>query len=254
MNIRYANPVISFSLLWVTLLQPRSTDWPPPVFRCCRHALPLFTSLLNVVCAYDPVGYGFPYNHLLFSDHREQLVEQALQILIVTLEHEAASAASSALKALDASSSPSAEEEPEVDLKSKLVSGWFMFYIWIKTQKWWCSFPASWTWQPLCELSLQDTQRRGRVRYSRPFKQKTGRYSGMFKSALSLFIRTWASSSKGWLGCSTTPWSRLTSLSPPRRSSSTRSCWFSSGSSATSTRCGAAFSTHKAADWKNING
>ncbi|KAM4524203.1 protein HID1-like isoform 2-T2 [Odontesthes bonariensis] len=78
-----------------------------------RHALPLFTSLLNVVCAYDPVGYGFPYNHLLFSDHREQLVEQALQILIVTLEHEAASAASSALKALDASSSPSAEEEPE---------------------------------------------------------------------------------------------------------------------------------------------
>ncbi|XP_072229876.1 protein HID1b [Leuresthes tenuis] len=78
-----------------------------------RHALPLFTSLLNVVCAYDPVGYGFPYNHLLFSDHREQLVEQALQILVVTLEHEAASAASSALKALDASSSPSAEEEPE---------------------------------------------------------------------------------------------------------------------------------------------
>ncbi|XP_078807038.1 protein HID1 isoform X2 [Oryzias latipes] len=54
-----------------------------------RHALPLFTSLLNVVCAYDPVGYGIPYNHLLFSDYREQLVEQAVQILIVTLEHDA---------------------------------------------------------------------------------------------------------------------------------------------------------------------
>uniref|UniRef100_A0A9R1SBG9 HID1 domain containing n=2 Tax=Cyprinus carpio TaxID=7962 RepID=A0A9R1SBG9_CYPCA len=53
-----------------------------------QHALPLFTSLLNVVCAYDPVGYGIPYNHLLFSDYREQLVEQAVQILIVTLEHE----------------------------------------------------------------------------------------------------------------------------------------------------------------------
>uniref|UniRef100_A0A8C1QIJ4 HID1 domain containing n=1 Tax=Cyprinus carpio TaxID=7962 RepID=A0A8C1QIJ4_CYPCA len=53
-----------------------------------RHALPLFTSLLNVVCAYDPIGYGIPYNHLLFSDYREQLVEQAVQILIVTLEHE----------------------------------------------------------------------------------------------------------------------------------------------------------------------
>uniref|UniRef100_A0A3Q3VQB2 Uncharacterized protein n=1 Tax=Mola mola TaxID=94237 RepID=A0A3Q3VQB2_MOLML len=58
-----------------------------------RHALPLFTSLLNVVCAYDPVGYGFPYNHLLFSDRREQLVEQVVQVLIVTLEHEGGSAA-----------------------------------------------------------------------------------------------------------------------------------------------------------------
>uniref|UniRef100_A0AAY4APX5 Uncharacterized protein n=1 Tax=Denticeps clupeoides TaxID=299321 RepID=A0AAY4APX5_9TELE len=57
-----------------------------------RHALPLFTSLLNVVCAYDPVGYGIPYNYLLFSDYREMLVEQALQVLITTLEHDAAGA------------------------------------------------------------------------------------------------------------------------------------------------------------------
>ncbi|XP_074476322.1 protein HID1-like [Sebastes fasciatus] len=78
-----------------------------------RHALPLFTSLLNVVCAYDAVGYGIPYNHLLFSDHREQLVEQAVQILIVTLEYEAASAASAALQALGTSASPSAVEEQE---------------------------------------------------------------------------------------------------------------------------------------------
>ncbi|XP_076616304.1 protein HID1b [Chaetodon auriga] len=78
-----------------------------------RHALPLFTSLLNVACAYDPVGYGVPYNHLLFSDYREQLVEQALQILIVTLEHEAGSAAGAALQALDGSASASAVEEQE---------------------------------------------------------------------------------------------------------------------------------------------
>ncbi|KAM9119298.1 protein HID1 isoform 2-T2 [Pangshura tecta] len=51
-----------------------------------RHALPLFTSLLNIVCAYDPVGYGIPYNHLLFSDYREPLVEEAAQVLIVTLD------------------------------------------------------------------------------------------------------------------------------------------------------------------------
>ncbi|XP_032431033.1 protein HID1b isoform X1 [Xiphophorus hellerii] len=75
-----------------------------------RHALPLFTSLLNVVCSYDPVGYGIPYNHLLFSDYREQLVEQALQVLIVTLEHETGSAVSAALQALDSSSSNPLEE------------------------------------------------------------------------------------------------------------------------------------------------
>lgn len=51
-----------------------------------RHVLPLFTSLLNVVCAYDPVGYGLPYNYLLFSDSREPLVQTALQVLIVCLD------------------------------------------------------------------------------------------------------------------------------------------------------------------------
>ena len=25
-----------------------------------RHVLPLLTSFLNIVCAYDPVGYGVP--------------------------------------------------------------------------------------------------------------------------------------------------------------------------------------------------
>ncbi|XP_055593094.1 protein HID1 [Uranotaenia lowii] len=53
-----------------------------------RHALPLFTSLLNTVCAYDPVGMGVPYNHLLFTDTLEPLVEVCLQILIVTLDHD----------------------------------------------------------------------------------------------------------------------------------------------------------------------
>ncbi|VDM72686.1 unnamed protein product [Strongylus vulgaris] len=45
-----------------------------------RHVLPLFTSLLNVVCAYNPVGMGLPYNYLLFNDSREPLVEAALQV------------------------------------------------------------------------------------------------------------------------------------------------------------------------------
>ncbi|XP_003961150.1 protein HID1b isoform X2 [Takifugu rubripes] len=59
-----------------------------------RHALPLFTSLLNVVCAYDPVGYGIPYNYLLSSDQREQLVVHVIQVLIIALEHEGVARAS----------------------------------------------------------------------------------------------------------------------------------------------------------------
>ncbi|TRY70371.1 hypothetical protein TCAL_04485 [Tigriopus californicus] len=55
-----------------------------------RHALPLFTSLLNIVCGYDPGGI-LPYNHLLFHDSREELVDVALQVLIVTLDQEATS-------------------------------------------------------------------------------------------------------------------------------------------------------------------
>ncbi|XP_044729152.1 protein HID1 isoform X2 [Chrysoperla carnea] len=57
-----------------------------------RHALPMFTSLLNTVCAYDPVGLGVPYNHLIFADTMEPLVDTALQILIVTLDHDTSSA------------------------------------------------------------------------------------------------------------------------------------------------------------------
>ncbi|CAO1424817.1 unnamed protein product [Diamesa serratosioi] len=59
-----------------------------------RHALPLFTSLLNSVCAYDPVGIGVPYNHLIFQDFQEPLVEVCLQLLIVTLDHDIATSPS----------------------------------------------------------------------------------------------------------------------------------------------------------------
>ncbi|XP_061087601.1 protein HID1-like [Conger conger] len=76
-----------------------------------RHALPLFTSLLNAVCAYDPVGYGIPYNHLLFSDSRERLVGHALQALIVTLETEGG--ASPPGHAPEPSDSPAAADEQE---------------------------------------------------------------------------------------------------------------------------------------------
>ncbi|KAK2572080.1 Protein HID1 [Acropora cervicornis] len=66
-----------------------------------RHALPIFTSLLNLVCSYDPVGYGVPYNHLMFADYREPLVEVAAQLLVVLLDHETMQQASAVMNGTD---------------------------------------------------------------------------------------------------------------------------------------------------------
>uniref|UniRef100_V9K8M1 Protein HID1 n=1 Tax=Callorhinchus milii TaxID=7868 RepID=V9K8M1_CALMI len=77
-----------------------------------RHALPLFTSLLNIVCAYDPVGYGFPYNHLLFSDYREPLVEVAAQVLIATLDHDASTSLSPSVDGTTTSTAMDDAEPP----------------------------------------------------------------------------------------------------------------------------------------------
>jgi hypothetical protein len=56
------------------------------IFLYLSHALPLFTSLLNILFSYDPIGFGMPYNYILFNDSREPLVEVVAQILCVTLE------------------------------------------------------------------------------------------------------------------------------------------------------------------------
>eukprot|EP00160_Parvularia_atlantis_P018711 Unigene7058_Nuclearia_a/m.21624 Unigene7058_Nuclearia_a/g.21624 ORF Unigene7058_Nuclearia_a/g.21624 Unigene7058_Nuclearia_a/m.21624 type:complete len:771 (+) Unigene7058_Nuclearia_a:142-2454(+) len=47
----------------------------------------LLASLLNVVCAYDPIGLGMPYNYYVFSDTREPLVETSLQTLLVLIDY-----------------------------------------------------------------------------------------------------------------------------------------------------------------------
>ena len=51
-----------------------------------RHVLPLFASMLNTVINYEPVGY-LPYNHWLVADHKETLVEMALQALITCIDY-----------------------------------------------------------------------------------------------------------------------------------------------------------------------
>lgn len=50
-----------------------------------RHVLPLFTSLLNTVFIYKPSKL-LPFNHLLFEDAREELVEISLQTLVAVLD------------------------------------------------------------------------------------------------------------------------------------------------------------------------
>jgi len=64
------------------------------------------------VCAYDPVGFGVPYNHLMFSDHSEPLVEMALQVLTVTLDNEPSNSGTS----IDGTSSGSTAMELTADV------------------------------------------------------------------------------------------------------------------------------------------
>ncbi|XP_027053270.1 protein HID1-like [Pocillopora damicornis] len=77
-----------------------------------RHALPIFTSLLNLVCSYDPLGYGVPYNHLMFADYREPLVEVAAQLLVVLLDHDSMQPTPTTMNGTDTEHS---FEEPPVD-------------------------------------------------------------------------------------------------------------------------------------------
>lgn len=53
------------------------------------------------MCSYDPVGYGVPYNHLMFADYREPLVEVAAQLLVVLLDHETMQQASAVMNGAD---------------------------------------------------------------------------------------------------------------------------------------------------------
>lgn len=52
-----------------------------------RHALPLFTSLLNVVFSYRPPRPILQLNAILYENNRAQLVEVSCQLLIAVLDH-----------------------------------------------------------------------------------------------------------------------------------------------------------------------
>lgn len=80
-----------------------------------RQTLPLFTSLINIVFTYDPVGY-LPYNYLLFSDTREPLVEIAAQFLCVTLDN------NSLTSSIEPPSSPTSSTPPNDENSNLFLS------------------------------------------------------------------------------------------------------------------------------------
>jgi len=47
----------------------------------------VFYSLLNTALSYDPVGWGVPYNHIIFSDPYEVVANLSLQILLILLDY-----------------------------------------------------------------------------------------------------------------------------------------------------------------------
>ncbi|GAM18610.1 hypothetical protein SAMD00019534_017850 [Acytostelium subglobosum LB1] len=48
----------------------------------------LLYTLLNTFCNYDPIGWGVPYNHMLFSDHQEAVAKSAIEILNILLSYD----------------------------------------------------------------------------------------------------------------------------------------------------------------------
>ncbi|KAI7870969.1 high-temperature-induced dauer-formation protein-domain-containing protein [Spinellus fusiger] len=49
--------------------------------------LALLCSLLNTACKFNPMGWGVPYNHVMFTDTREQLVSMSLRTLLVITDY-----------------------------------------------------------------------------------------------------------------------------------------------------------------------
>jgi hypothetical protein len=47
----------------------------------------VFCSLMNTVLGYDPVGWGLPYGNLVSTDTAKQLMEVAIQVLIILLDY-----------------------------------------------------------------------------------------------------------------------------------------------------------------------
>eukprot|EP01121_Diplochlamys_sp_Union-15-3_P011971 TRINITY_DN3522_c0_g1_i1.p1 TRINITY_DN3522_c0_g1~~TRINITY_DN3522_c0_g1_i1.p1 ORF type:complete len:876 (-),score=148.76 TRINITY_DN3522_c0_g1_i1:16-2643(-) len=53
----------------------------------CYYSQTLLSFLLNTVVQFDPVGWGLPYNYVIYSDIKEELLYKSLQSLSILLEY-----------------------------------------------------------------------------------------------------------------------------------------------------------------------
>jgi Dyggve-Melchior-Clausen syndrome protein len=67
---------------------PSDNKWLATMVNIAQNPLSmtLFYSVLNTVCSYEPVGM-VPYAHMIWSDHRQPLVEVCLQLLLIVLDY-----------------------------------------------------------------------------------------------------------------------------------------------------------------------
>ncbi|RUS19921.1 high-temperature-induced dauer-formation protein-domain-containing protein [Endogone sp. FLAS-F59071] len=67
----------------------KENHWTHHVVACTERkvVLALLCSLINTAVKYNPLGWGVPYNHVVFSDPRELLVILCLQNLLVLLDY-----------------------------------------------------------------------------------------------------------------------------------------------------------------------
>ncbi|ORZ03659.1 high-temperature-induced dauer-formation protein-domain-containing protein [Syncephalastrum racemosum] len=80
--------------------------------------LALLCSLLNTACKYNPLGWGVPYNHVVFTDTREQLVVMCLRVLLVILDYHSPRVAQTMRQLDQRDTAPPAEMVNGVELMS----------------------------------------------------------------------------------------------------------------------------------------
>lgn len=80
--------------------------------------LALLCSLLNTACKYNPLGWGVPYNHVVFTDTREQLVVMCLRVLLVILDYHSPRVAQTMRQLDQRDTAPPAEIVNGVELMS----------------------------------------------------------------------------------------------------------------------------------------